>query len=170
MLWPTPDPMTTTLRFGGATGSSLTFPIIPTRGQAPPPFAQPGFIEQPPGFGTPGGDYAWPGTWSIARDENSARSTVKWRGTTASTYPWGRSDHSEQIIYHVDDAHPESADAEGEAETIQTLTDRVLTYRGHMRLTSDASLLHYSYTRELLRDGSVVRTRTWNEDIPRDLQ
>ncbi len=170
MLWPTPYPMTTTLRFGGTAGSSLTLPVIPARGLAPPPFAAPEPIEQPPGFATPGGDYAWPGTWSISRDENSGRSTVKWRGTTATTYPWGRSDHSEQIIYHVDDARPEAADAEGEAETIQTLGDRVLTYRGHLRLSSDAQFLHYSYTRELLRDGIVVRTRTWSEDIPRDLQ
>jgi len=170
MLWPTPYPMTTTLRLGGETGSSLALPIVPTHGEAPAPFAPPGPIEQPDGFATPGGDYAWPGTWSIARDENSGRSTVKWRGTTATTFPWGRSDHSEQIIYHVDDAHPEAADAEGEAETIETLADRVLTYRGHLRLASDAKVLHYSYTRELLRDGAVIRTRTWNEDIPRDLQ
>jgi hypothetical protein len=170
MLWPTPYPMTTTLRLGGPTGSALTLPVVPVRGRAPPPFAQPGPIEAPPGIGTPGGDYAWPGTWSIARDENSGRSTVMWRGTTATTFPWGRSDHSEQIIYHVEDAHPESADAAGEAETVETLTDRVLTYRGHLRLTSDAQSLHYSYTRELLRDGKVIRSKTWTEDVPRDLQ
>jgi len=35
----------------------------------------------------------------------------------------------------------------------------VLTYRGHLRFTSDATTFHYDYTRELLRDGSVVRTR-----------
>ncbi|MBS0387628.1 MAG: CocE/NonD family hydrolase [Proteobacteria bacterium] len=170
MLWPTPYPMTTTLRLGGENGSSLTLPIVPTHGQAPPSFAPPAPIEQPAGFATPGGDYAWPGTWSIARDENSGRSTVKWRGTTATTYPWGRTDHSEQIIYHVDDAHPEAADAEGDAETIETLHDRVLTYRGHLRLSSDLHVLHYRYTRELLRDGVVLRTRTWSEDISRDLQ
>jgi len=170
MLWPTPYPMTTTLRLGGEDGSSVTLPVIPLRGVAPPPFAPPEPIEQPDGYGNPGGDYAWPGTWSIARDENSGRSTVKWRGTTASTFPWGRSEHSEQIIYHVDDAHPESADAEGEAETIETLKDRVLTWRGHLRLGGDAKALHYRYRRELLRDGTVIRTRTWEEDIPRDLQ
>ncbi|MGH8254357.1 MAG: CocE/NonD family hydrolase [Steroidobacteraceae bacterium] len=170
MLWPTPYPMTTTLRLGGDDGSAVTLPVIPLRGLAPPPFAQPAAIEQAPGIATPGGDYAWPGTWSIARDENGSRSTVKWRGTTATTFPWGRMDHYEQIVYHVDDAHPEAADAEGDAETIETLKDRVLTWRGHLRLTSEAKLLHYSYTRELLRDGNVIHTRSWNEDIPRDLQ
>jgi len=53
---------------------------------------------------------------------------------------------------------------------VERLADRVLIYRGHHTFTSDANTFHYSYTRELLRDGSVVRTRTWREDIPRDLQ
>jgi len=35
---------------------------------------------------------------------------------------------------------------------------------------SDASTFHYAYTRELLRNGAVVRTKTWREVIPRDLQ
>jgi len=69
-----------------------------------------------------------------------------------------------------DAARPESAAVEGEAESIGKLADRVLIYRGHLRLTSDATTLHYAYMRELLRDGALVRTRTWSEDIPRDLQ
>jgi hypothetical protein len=50
------------------------------------------------------------------------------------------------------------------------LADRVLTYRGHLSVTSDASTFHYTYTRELFRNGAVVRTKTWQEVIPRDLQ
>ena len=59
---------------------------------------------------------------------------------------------------------------EGEAESVETLADRVLTYRGHLAITSDAATFHYAYTRELLRNGTVVRTKTWAEEIPRDLQ
>jgi hypothetical protein len=70
----------------------------------------------------------------------------------------------------VDDAHPETAAVEGEGESVERLADRVLTYRGHLTLTSDATTFHYRYTRELLRDGSVLRTRSWLEDIARDLQ
>jgi hypothetical protein len=36
--------------------------------------------------------------------------------------------------------------------------------------SSDAGTFHYAYTRELLRNGAVVRTKTWREVIPRDLQ
>jgi len=53
---------------------------------------------------------------------------------------------------------------------VEMLADRMLTYRGHLTVTSDASAFHYAYTRELLRDGAVVRTKTWREVIPRDLQ
>ena len=71
---------------------------------------------------------------------------------------------------HVDDAHSESQDAEGEAETIQTHPNRVLAYRGRLHLTRDVNFLHYSRTRELLRDRAAIRTRTWIEDIFRDLK
>jgi len=30
--------------------------------------------------------------------------------------------------------------------------------------------LHYDFTRELLRDGTVIRARSWHENIPRDFQ
>jgi uncharacterized protein len=169
MLWPTPYAMTTTLRLGGNTGSSIVLPVVPVHGRAPPPFAQPLPIEQPPGV-TEAGDYAWPGSWKLERDELTGRTTVTWRGTAAQRFPWGSFDHFEQIVYHVDDAHPDQSAAEGEAESVERLSDRVLTYRGHLRFTSDATTFHYAYTRELLRDQIVIRTRSWREDIPRDLQ
>jgi hypothetical protein len=95
---------------------------------------------------------------------------VTWRGTSALRFPWGSFDHFEQIVYHVDDAQPAQSAAEGEAECVERLPDRVLTYRGHLRIKADTTTLHYSYTRELLRDGVVLHTRSWSEDIPRDLQ
>jgi hypothetical protein len=95
---------------------------------------------------------------------------VTWRGTSAVRFPWGAFEHSEQLIYHVDDADPAVSVVEGDAESIEMLADRVLTYRGHLAVTSDATTFHYAYTRELLRNGAVVRTKTWREAIPRDLQ
>ena len=170
MLWPTPYSMTTSLRLGGADGSRIVLPIVPARGPEPAPFAPPEAVEQAPGVATPGGDYAWPGSWTLQRDELRGRTTVTWHGSAAMTFPWGSFEHHEQIVYHIDDTQPEGAAAEGEAESIERLADRVLTYRGHLSFTSDARLFHYAYTRELLRDGVRIRARTWREDIPRDLQ
>jgi uncharacterized protein len=170
MLWPTPYSMTTTLRLGGAEGSHIVLPIVPAHGPAPPPFAPPEPVEQAPGVTTPGGDYAWPGSWTLERDETRGRTSVRWRGSAAMKFPWGSFEHHEQIVYQVDDAHPEAAAAEGQAESTERLTGRVLTYRGHLSFTSDARTFHYAYTRELLRDGIRIRARSWREDIPRDLQ
>lgn len=169
MLWPTPYPMTTTLRVGGADGSSLILPVVPLRGGPPPRFATPEPIETPDGVSTTG-DYAWPGTWKFERDQANGLSTVTWRGTAAERFPWGSFEHTEQAVHHLDDAHPESASAEGEGESIERLADRTLTYRGHLKLSSDATTFHYDFTRELLKDGALVRSRSWHEDIPRDLQ
>jgi len=169
MLWPTPYPMTTTLRLGGGEGSALTLPIVPAVGRSPPPFAPPEPVEKPADITTTG-DYAWPGTWLLERDETTGRSKVTWRGAAALKFPWGSFDHHEQLVYHVDDADPADSAVEGDGESVETLPDRVLTYRGHLKFSSDASTFHYAYTRELLRDGSVIRKRTWQEDIPRDLQ
>jgi putative CocE/NonD family hydrolase len=169
MLWPTPYSMTTTLRLGGAAGSSIALPLVPAHGRAAPAFSPPQPTEEPPGITTTG-DYAWPGSWTLQRDEATGRSTVTWSGTSAMRFPWGTFEHSEKLAYRVDDAHPEAAAVEGEGESIERLADRVLTYRGHFTLTSDAATFHYRYTRELLRDGNVLRTRTWREDIARDLQ
>jgi len=169
MIWPTPYPMTTSLRLGGRAGSALVLPVVPAHGRAPPPFAAPEPVEAAPGITTTG-DYAWPGSWTLERDEVNGRATVTWRGTAASSFQWGSYEHSEQLVYHVDDAHPEESAVEGEGETSERLKDRVLTYRGHLAIRSDATTFHYSFRRELLRDGVVLRTKTWREAIPRDLQ
>ena len=169
MLWPTPYSMTTNLRLGGSEGSAIVLPLVPAHGEGAPAFAPPQPMEEPPDIATTG-DSAWPGSWTLQRDEGKGLSTVTWSGTAAMHFPWGSFEHLEKLVYHVDDAHPDKAAVEGHGESVERLADRVLTYRGHLTLTSDATTFHYLYTRELLRDGSVVRTRTWREDIPRDLQ
>ena len=161
--------MTTTLQLGGADGSSIVLPIVPPHGSGAPVLAAPEPVEKPAGITTPG-EFAWPGTWKLERDEANERSTVTWHGTAAFRFPWGAFDHSEQLVYHVDDANPAISAVEGEAETVETLAGRVLTYRGHLVVSSDATTFHYRYTRELLKDGTLLRTKTWREDIARDLQ
>jgi uncharacterized protein len=170
MFWPTPYSMTTTLRLGGDRGSSIVLPLVPAHGRAPAHFAPPAPVEEAPGVTTPGGDYAWPGSWKLERDETKGDTTVIWHGSAAQKFPWGSFEHHEELRYHVDDAHPEAASAEGEAQSIERLADRVLIYRGHLTLASDARTLHYAYTRELLLDGVRIRARSWREDIPRDFQ
>jgi uncharacterized protein len=171
MNWPTPCPMTTTVMLGGEAASQVVLPRVPLHGPAAPAFAAPEPVEEPPGIaGIGGGGAAWPGEWTVLRDEGRQRSTVVWKGTTAVSYPWGRFDHSEKLTYDVDDAHPDVARVQGDSEYIQAVKDHVLTWRGRLDVSSDAQTFFYKYTRTLLRDGVIIRTKTWEEPIPRDHQ
>jgi predicted acyl esterase len=171
MNWPTPYPMTTSLMLGGDAASRIVLPRVPVHGPAAPAFAAPEPIEEPPGIeGIGGGGAAWPGEWTVLRDEGKQRSTVIWKGTTAVSYPWGRFDHSEKLTYDIDDAHPDAARVQGDSEYIQAVKDHVLTWRGRLDVSSDAQTFFYKYTRTLLRDGAIIRTKTWEEPIPRDHQ
>ena len=171
MNWPTPYPMTTSLMLGGDAASRIVLPRVPVHGPAAPAFAAPEPVEEPPGIeGIGGGGAAWPGEWTVLRDEGRQRSTVIWKGTTAVSYPWGRFDHSEKLTYDIDDAHPDIARVQGDSEYIQALKDHVLTWRGRLDVSSDAQTFFYKYTRTLLRDGVIIQTKTWEEPIPRDHQ
>ena len=169
MNWPTPYAMTTSLRMGGNAPSRIILPTVPLHGPPPPAFAPPEPVESPPGIAPLGGG-AWPGEWTVSRDEAHQRSTVIWKGATAVSYPWGRFDHSEQLTYDIDDAHPDIASVRGDSEYIQALPNHLLTWRGRLDVTSDAHTFFYKYTRTLLRDGAIMRTKTWEEPIPRDHQ
>jgi hypothetical protein len=82
-------------------------------------------------------------------------------------YPWGRFDHSERLIYETDDAHSELASVQGDSEYIQIVKNHILAWRGRLNVVSDAHAFFYKYTRTLLKDDAVIKTKTWKEPIPR---
>ena len=169
MIWPTPYSMTTSLTLGGEKGSRLVLPAVPPAGSAPTvSFAPPQPSEERSDIRTVG--FPWPGEWKLERDEARQKSTVYWRGKDESEFPWGKEVDLENLTYEIEDNHPEVNTVKGEAESVVTLKDRVLTWRGHLVVTSDQKNFFYKYTRELLKDGQVVRQKTWQETIPRDHQ
>lgn len=168
MMWPTPYPMTTTLLVGGIEPSQIILPRIPVHGEAAPTLAAPEPMDKPPGIQE--GHAPWPGTWTLLRDEAGQRSTVVWQGTSATSFPWGRYDHLERLTYEIDDAHPDAARVLGDSEYNQRVAGHLLTWRGRHELSSDTHNFFYRYTRTLLRDGKVIRTKTWVDTIPRDHQ
>ena len=77
---------------------------------------------------------------------------------------------AERLAYDVADAHPEAASIAGEGSTTIALPGRVLVWRAQLEVRSDAKSFFYRLRRELSRDGVVLREKTWQETIPRDLQ
>jgi hypothetical protein len=163
--------MTTRVMLGGEAASRIVLPRVPLQGPAAPVFAAPEPIEEPAGIKVISDSGAsWPGEWTVLRDEAKQRSTVTWKGSTAVAYPWGKFDHSERLIYDIDDAHPDIARVQGDSEYNQQAKEHVLTWRGRLEVSSDIQTFYYKYTRTLLRDGVVIRTKTWEEPIARDHQ
>jgi len=95
---------------------------------------------------------------------------VHWKGQESAEYPWGEEIDYENLAYDADDAHPETCSVQGEAESVFTLKGRTLTWRGHLLVTTDQKNFYYKYTRELLKDGTMIKSKTWQETIPRDHQ
>jgi uncharacterized protein len=168
MMWPTPYSMTTSLALGGASGSRLVLPVVPVKGAAAPAFAPPEPSEERKDIKTEG--FPWPGEWTLERDEANHKATVHWRGEAEASYPWGKETDHENLTYKVDDAHPDLSAVQGEAESIFALKGRELRWRGHLSVTTDQKNFYYKYTRELLKDGQIVKQKTWEETVPRDHQ
>ena len=169
MAWPTPYAMHTTVELGGSRGSWIDLPRVPLTGRAPPPslFAPPGPVAQRADIS--GRDYLWPGSYATLPDENG-HSRVVWQGASDTRYPWGRLHREEQLTYEVDNADPADASAVGDSVYAQTVGAHTLIWRGHLSVRSDQRHFYYRYTRELLRDGKRVMTRTWKETLARDHQ
>jgi hypothetical protein len=168
MIWPTPYAMTTELSLGGADGSRLVLPVIPAEARPAPAFGPPEPWHDRPGVRSTGG--AWPGQWTICRDEIRQAAHGDWSGDSTTDYPWGKVAAVERITYDVADAHPEAAAVAGDATTTITLPDRTLSWRAVLEIRSDAANFYYRLKRELRKDGALIREKTWQETIPRDLQ
>jgi predicted acyl esterase len=168
MMLPTPFAMTTSLELGGTSGSRLVLPVVPEHGTPAPEFSAPQPTEERADIKNEG--FPWPGEWTVERDEERQKTTVHWKGKDGYTYPWGKQDDFENLTYEGDDAHPETCAVRGEAESVFTLKGRTLTWRGHLSVTTDQKNFYYKYTRELLKDGEMLKSKTWQETIPRDHQ
>ena len=168
MMLPTPYAMTTSLELGGDAGSRLVLPEVPVHGAVAPEFSAPQPSEERADIKNEG--FPWPGEWTVERDEARQKTTVHWKGKDGYVYPWGTQDDFENLTYEGDDAHPEASSVRGEAETIFGLNGRKLIWRGHLLVTTDQKNFYYKYTRELLKDGEMIKSKTWQETIPRDHQ
>jgi hypothetical protein len=168
MILPTPYPMTTSLELGDSSGSRLVLPVVPVHGTEVPAFPPPETSEHRADIQSEG--ELWPGEWITERDEVHHKTTVRWRGQTQTMYPGGKESDYESLTYVTDDENPASTSVQGEARSVLELQGRVLTWQGHLSLTSDRKNFFYKYTRELLKDGKLIRSKTWQETIPRDHQ
>jgi uncharacterized protein len=170
MLWPSPFPVTTTLRLGSAT--RVVLPVVPFEDRPRPRFLPPAEDPKLPGYGTLQ-EETTSGYGEISRIERDVarRSTrVTAVNSGASQYPWGESRFDETIVHEAQDDHPETASVRGEHRIELKLADRTLSFESRITFRSDANSFYYTGTRRLLKDGTLVREKVWEDAIPRDFQ
>ncbi len=172
MLWPTPHPMTTMLRLGGKSGSYLELPVVPPGDYPSPNFRPPAPSPEYPGYeaidtGTSSG---YGEISSVDRNPQTGEVTVTATNSGATRYPWGTETFHERIEHRTSDRNPENTSMRGTHRIEVQLPDRLLTWTGNLTFASDRENFHYRYTRELRVDDELVRTKTWEETIPRDFQ
>jgi hypothetical protein len=170
MLWPSPYPVTTTLHLGS--GTRVALPIVPFEDRPRPRFLPPAEDPKLAGYGTLQ-EETTSGYGEISRIErdvarHSTRVTALNSG--ASQYPWGESRYEESIVHEAQDDHPETASVRGEHRIELKLPDRTLAFESRITFRGDATSFYYTGTRRLLKDGTLVREKVWEDAIPRDFQ
>ncbi len=172
MFWPTPYPMTTSLELGGPDASRLVLPVVPEARRPRPDFLPPEADPRAPGYETldVGTVSGYGEISSIDRNPQSRTTRVTARNAYASRYPWGTEHFEETITHEAHDERPEIASVRGEHRTRVELEDRTLVWESTTSLRSDRENFYYAHTRRLLRDGALVREKTWEDTIPRDHQ
>jgi hypothetical protein len=172
MMWPTPYPMTTSLRLGGSDGTRVLLPLVPHEKRPSPNFlpaetAPPlhGFESLDEGTMSGYGEVS-----SVDRNPQSGFVRVVATNTGGQRYPWGTERYRETITHETSDDHPEMTSMRGEHRTTVELEGRTLVWEAELVFRSDLENFFYTYTRRLLENGVLVREKSWNDKIPRDFQ
>lgn len=165
MFWPSPHPMTTSLEVGRH-GSRIELPTVPP---ADPEEAR--RAARAVGSVNLGAEAAravpaangagWIGPARVVRDEVEGTTTVSYGVGTISRIT---------AEYQTWDDDPARARYLGTLRVVRPWRDGTMELYGETEVVSDATTFHYRHQRRLLRDGQVVRERTWREDVPRDHQ
>ncbi len=168
MIWPTAYPMTTSLRLGGEDGSAIALPVLVEDHARRVRFAPPEPEPQRPGYTS--SSEPFPGGYRVTRDPVGAGTQVNWGGNQQQKFPWGEEDTQEELNYTVADADPAVNSVRGAANILCKLPGRTVDWRVALEVRSDAKNFYYAFTRTLVENGKVLRTKTWKETIPRDFQ
>lgn len=174
MLWPTPYPMTTSMKLGGRDGSHLRLPVVPSGERPGPEFLAPrkddprlaGFATLDTGTASGYGEIS-----SVDRNPQTGEVTVIATNTGGRRYPWGTQTYRETIEHRTSDDHPEQTSMLGKHRMEVSLdSGRTLLWEAELSFTSDLENFYYQYTRRLKEDGELLREKTWTDTFPRDHQ
>lgn len=168
-LWPGPDPVRVTLHVSEGYPSRLLLPVcpyeerpLPDFGRPPPPSPEDRRRPEPLN------------EWQVIRDE-MARTTTVYRQTKVPAYSIARPAGPPAELFMeerrwctADDDDPARASLVSEAEHGVRIGDETIAVRARLDIESDRLAFHVEARRELAKNGRPVRSKSWEESIPRD--
>lgn len=165
MVWPSAQRMTTTLRVGGA--STMHLPTV-AAGQA---VAMPEPVLESPRAPDAEVLASQPLTpFTVLSDDPVGITEVEEREASTVRVGGATYDYQNVIRRWVDNRDPAHAGLVGRGREVITRPGRTLTARAVVHVASDERSFHVTVRRSIAEDGVVVRTRTWQETVPRDFE
>ena len=172
MLWPTPEPFTSTLAIGGDDGARVVLPVIPPGEERLITFKDPVYGEGVPGYKTidSGNVTGYAAITEIDRDPETGAAMGVATNSGATQYPWGIERYDESIEHRTSDENPAHTSTVGYYRLTQELEDRTIDFEQTVEFTSDEENFRLKFHRRALVDGELFREKVWDEVIPRDYQ
>ncbi len=165
MAWPTPGKGSTKLITGSNTWVEL--PIPPPPSLPEPVLPTPAEDESPADYSE---IYSFGPTSGMERDEINGISTF----TTSADLAWsiGKKNFSSSEFYtwNVSDNDPAGASYSGMRRDVFEIHGTSIVLYALFNISSDAGNFKVSISRTLLKNGKQIRTKSWDETIPRDFQ
>ena len=172
MFWPAAESGPNLVRTGGAMGSSIVLPLIPTGLQEGYDWEAIRPDPELPEFGV-----LTEGTSSgfAEVNRNTYDSVTQIRRVSAineweEAFPWGTYRNHESIIHSCSDADPAHASVEAEYGIDIHLPGRTIKINTELLFSSDADSFYYDYKRSILENGALLKTAKWKEQFARDYQ
>ena len=178
MFWPTPYPMTTSLRLGGENATRIVLPVIPHEDRPRPEFLPPAERRAGlPGYrsiaiaaasGSEGTSSGYAEVEGKVRDPETGTTRIVATNGGGRVYPWAETEYSQKITHETNQHDPAATSVRTEYSRTIRVDERELVWEAVLDFHSDLDNFYYLYTRRLLEDGELIRERTWDETIPRD--
>ena len=171
MLWPTSEPMTSTLVIGDQS-SHVVLPVVPAGGAGTPAFDDPVPGPRLPGYETieAGNITGYAAITDINIDPDTGESYGVATNSGAVRRPWGIERFEEAIEHRTSDENPANTSVTGRYKLTQELDGRTIDFEQTVEFRSDADNFHLKFHRWVLLNGEPYREKTWEETIPRDFQ
>lgn len=172
MIWPNPSKLDLKLQLGGNNPSALTLPVIDAIASDEITFSQTVKDPKLEGYQTmqSGTVSGFAEVSEATYDPETGIAQVIANNSNTTSYPWAIWSTKEHIVHQANDLSPEFASVKSDYQIHIKTKQKDLTWYGILDFNSDAQNFYYTYTRKLMAQDSLIRSKTWKETIARDFQ